>query len=140
MQKIFNLATGRYVSPTGRIGKEILKNVSPKRKSFISPIGKSTPKSVRSTSSRSTEKSFFSPISSIEITSPKKLSKGSKESIDILVDVACEELDSIRRSKLLGRGTEGSVYIHCILNNCNYVVKVQYDAEDPDEPPLYDVL
>jgi len=133
MQKIFNSATGRYVSPTGRVGKRIIKIASPKKKSFISPIGKST-------SSGSTKKSFFSPISSIEITSPKKLSKGSKESIDILVDVACEELDSVRRSKLLGRGTEGSVYIHCILNNCNYVVKVQYDAEDPDEPPLYDVL
>jgi len=117
--KIYNPASGRYVSPMGRIGKKLSKTASPKRTTKKKTI------------------TFFSPI---KITSPKKLSKGSKESIDILIDVACDELPAIEKSKLLGKGGEGSVYLHCILNKCDYAVKVQHDDKDPHGPPLYDIL
>jgi tRNA A-37 threonylcarbamoyl transferase component Bud32 len=37
----------------------------------------------------------------------------------------CSKYPQLRKKKPLGKGTEGTVYVHCIEGNCNYVVKIQ---------------
>lgn len=57
----------------------------------------------------------------------KSSAKTKKENIEVaknvIDDIACKQIPNIEKNKILGKGTEGSVY--CYVDDCSYVVKIQ---------------
>lgn len=42
----------------------------------------------------------------------------------------CQQIAHITKGKLIGQGTEGSIYIYCNVDDCNYVSKITKKCDD----------
>jgi len=69
------------------------------------------------------------------IETERKLKKGSPKSLDIIVDITCDDIHKFGSTSHWKRGGYGDVYKHCIFSKqgikyCEYVVKIEKCDED----------
>lgn len=93
-----------------------------------SKVLKRSPSSIRKTSTPSYKISWRG--KHMLIKTPTKLKQGSAKSMQIIEDITCENIDTLKQGKFLGGGADGEVY--CYLNDCEYVVKLQYYSHEED--------
>src|SRR3989344_5578120 len=95
---------------------------TPKKSKTPTPKKSKTPTPKRRTPTPKKSPSTKSTYTNETIYDSSKLNK---DYIENIMDETCKEIpDIMTNGKVIGEGTEGFIYIKCILDDCSYVLKL----------------